>query len=154
MKWTRDPSEYKSPSHNYLGLTPLRFCSVSGEIELDIAMFGSHSYSIGIAFSCPEIGGDKPIEWNQDPLHTAYHRPRSFIHMAERLIVDETCFLKFRIDVPASLFPTGASRVYAVDVRCYALSSPEVVTKPSNVQFMILNRSGKGGAGRRPSVGM
>lgn len=116
-------------------------------------MFGNHQYSIGIAFSVPELG-DKPLEWNQDPTHTPYYRPRSYIQMAERLIVDSTCYLKFRIDVPPTLLPTSkTSRVYAVDIKCYALNRPEIATKPCNVQFMILNRMAKsGGAGRRSSV--
>ena len=124
---------------------------MSGEIELDATLFGNQPYSIGIAFSVPEMG-DQPLEWNQDPTHTPYYRPRSYIQMADRLIVDNTCFLKFRIDVPPSLLPISkTSRVYAVDVKCYALNRPELCTKPSNVQFMILNRSA-GGAGRRSTV--
>lgn len=108
-------------------------------------------YSVGIAFSVPDMGPNA-VEWNQDPTHTAYYRQRSYIQMAERLVVDDTCFLKFRIDVPPSLLPMGkSSRVYSVDVRCYALDAPDVATKPVNVQFMILNRSSRSG-GRRTSV--
>ncbi|KAG8921245.1 hypothetical protein FRC01_000344 [Tulasnella sp. 417] len=124
-------------------------CTVTGEIELDTSLFRNLAYSIGIAFSVPGMS-EKPIEWNQDPVHTPYNRARSFIQMGDRLIVDDTCYLKFKIDVPPSLFPeTQSSRVFSVDVKCYALQRPEVATKPSSVQFMIMNRNG---AGRRMSV--
>ncbi|KAG8896794.1 hypothetical protein FRB99_008647 [Tulasnella sp. 403] len=146
----RPSIELTKPVYEIDAKSPM--CTVTGEIELDTTMFGNHPYSVGIAFMCAEVS-DKPLEWNQDPTHTPYYRPRSYIQMAQRLIVDNTCFLKFRIDVPPSLLPIGkSSRVYGVDVKCYALDCPDIATKPSSVQFMILNRTARSGAGRRTSV--
>ncbi|KAG8853745.1 hypothetical protein FRB96_007999 [Tulasnella sp. 330] len=150
----RPTIELDKPVYEINSQSPV--CTVSGEIELDTSLFGSLPYSIGIAFSVPELNQNKPIEWNQDPRHTPYHRSRSYIQMADRLIVDNTCYLKFKIDVPPSLLPPNgkASRVYEVDVKCYALDRPELATKPSSVQFMIFNRNGgkSSSGGRRTSV--
>ncbi|KAG8925870.1 hypothetical protein FRC03_009185 [Tulasnella sp. 419] len=144
----RPTIELSKPVYEIDAKSPV--CTVSGEIELDTGLFGSLPYSIGIAFTTPEQP-DKPVEWNQDPLHTNYYRPRSFIQMDQRLVVDDTCYLKFRIDVPPSLLPSPKSRkVYTVDVRAYALSNPNIVTKPSSVQFMILNKTS--GSGRRSTL--
>ncbi|KAG8920120.1 hypothetical protein FRC03_012961 [Tulasnella sp. 419] len=119
-------------------------CTITGEVELDVSLFtknavGCLDYSIGISLSRPEED-DERIDWNQDGPGN-YYRTRSNIHIHPRLVVDNTCYVKFTIRLPSSVLSSAPGQIYSVGVKAYALDDPFVTTTPATVSFMVLQPS-------------
>jgi hypothetical protein len=106
-------------------------------------------YSVGLALA----DSDSPteiIEWNQDGPGN-YNRPRSFIRIHQRLVVDLSCFVKFTVYIPPHLLPTPSRcREFNLTVKAYALENAFLTAQPMTAQFMVLNPPNNA---RRGSIG-
>jgi len=142
---------YTAPRHPTIELGALAYeikpsmlyCDVTGEIDLDVSMFGGLQYSIGISLALED--GTR-LDWNQDGPGN-YYRSRSLIRICPRLIVDRSCFVKFTLRIPHELLPlSDSSRVMSVGVKAYALDDPFVTTQPVSASFLLLGARPRGKA--------
>lgn len=123
-----------------------RYCTATGETEVDTSIFKGLPYTVGFALKC----GDSLLDWNQDGPGN-YYRAKSSIKIQPRLVVDRTCYVKFALVLPRSVCPVpGESRrEFEVEVRAYALDDPDLCTR-ATARFMVMNGPGIAG-GRRMS---
>ncbi|KAG9011390.1 hypothetical protein FRB94_008674 [Tulasnella sp. JGI-2019a] len=112
--------------------------TIDGEIDLDVSCFARNRLQYSIGLSLFDERGTR-VDWNQDGPEN-YHRTRSAISLADRVVVDGQCFMNFAVRIPSDAFPThGQSRVMSVGIKAYALDKPDLTTEMVTVQFMMMN---------------
>lgn len=131
-----------------------RHCTITGEVEVDLSLFIDRDqslipYSIGLALT-ENDASNTIIEWNQDGPGN-YNRPKSFIRIHQRLVVDLSCYVKFTIRIPSHLLPAPSRcREFSLVVKTYALENAFLTAEPTSAPFMVFNPPGNG---RRGSIG-